>query len=581
MAFDVIIRNGQVVDGTGGPKAQKDLGIKGDTITAVGDLSGAQATRIINAQGQVVSPGFIDMHNHFDQTILLYPGAQSALGQGITTAVTGQCGFSTAPLKEHYTSCFWEWNWWDQVEPRKYYQEVVAELAKVRAAAKEVDGLDMDWSTFGQWIRRVEEARPGVNLVPLVGHSTIRTAVMGADYCRTATAAEVDGMRRLVAEAMDEGAGGISNGMDYAPNAYCSPEESYAVIGAAAQKGGFFSTHWRRTGLRQGFGNAGLVNGLKEAIDIARKTGAKTQIAHLSPGYLISPSPTPRLSTLAAEETLAVLDDAIKAGVDLAFDVIPNHLTGGVIHARHIAAALTPWFKEAGSLERFGQNLAAPDLRAEIKEYILSGKWYGLNPILQPGWAGTIVVGNTSVKEYVGKSITELAASAGQHPLDTLMDVIARDPHATRAEPSAQPDELKRVFFGHPLAMVGIDTFLVDHTAGSSVPPYYLPNPNSFGGMARFINLYAMGMLGLEEGIRRLTGLPAARLGLSDRGIIAEGKKADLVVFSPEAVQDKTTSEEPRQYPEGFTWVLVNGRTAMENGKLADAGSGRVLRRQA
>lgn len=129
MVFDIIIRNGQVVDGTGGPRAQKDLGIKGDTITAVGDLSGAQATRVIDARGQVVSPGFIDMHNHFDQTMLLYPGAQSALGQGITTAVTGQCGFSTAPLKEHYTSCFWEWNWWDRVEPRKYYQEVVAELA--------------------------------------------------------------------------------------------------------------------------------------------------------------------------------------------------------------------------------------------------------------------------------------------------------------------------------------------------------------------------------------------------------------------------------------------------------------------
>jgi len=579
MTFDFIVKKAQVIDGTGAQRTVADIGIKGDTIAALGDLSSAEAARVIDAGDQVVAPGFIDMHNHFDQTILLYPAAQSAVAQGITTAVTGQCGFSHAPLNKHYLACFWEWDWWDRVQSRKYYQEVVGGLDKVRAAAKDVQDLEIDWHTFGEWIRRVEETRPGVNLVPLVGHGTVRAAVMGLDYRRTATEDEVRAMVRYVEQSMDEGAWGISNGMDYAPNAFCSKEESYEVIGAAVKKGGFFSSHWRRTGLREGFGNPGLVEGLREAIDIARKTGARLEIAHLSAGWLVAPSPTPKLSQAIAEETLAVLDEALESGVDLALDVIPNHLTGGVVHAKYIAAALTPWLKEAGSMEQLARNLASPDLRDEIRQYIGSGKWYSLNPILQPGWASAIVVGNTSVDEFRGKSIAEIARSTGKHPLDALMDVIQQDPHATRAEPNETPDQVKPIFYKHPRAMVGIDTFLADETAGSHVPPYYLPNPNTFGGMARFIKHYAMGLLGLEEGIRRLTGLPAERLGLKDRGVIAEGKKADLVIFRPEAVLDKTTSEEPRQYPEGFSWVFVSGKPAVEEGKLTLSRSGSVLRR--
>lgn len=579
MTFDIIIKGGQVVDGTGAPAAKKDIGISGDEIIYTGDLSGKDARTVIDATSKVVAPGFIDMHNHFDQTVLLYPKGQSAVSQGITTAVTGQCGFSPAPLKDHYTACFWEWNWWDRVNPRKYYQEVVADLASVRDPAKEADGFDINWSTFGEWLERVEAKGPGLNLVPLVGHSTVRSAVMGADYRRQARPDEVTLMKAYVEQAMDDGAFGISNGMDYAPNAYASSEESFEVIGAAVRKGGFFSTHWRRTGLRQGFGNPGLINGIREAIEIAKKTGAKTEIAHLSPGFLIQPSPTPRLLACAAEETLELLDDARKDGVDLAFDVIPNHQTGGVLHARYIAAVLAPWLREAGSLERFGENLKSPDLRDEIREYIMSGKWYNLNPILQVGWANAITIGATTVQEYRGRSVAEIARDRRQEPIDALFEIICNDPWATRAEPRDSSDEVKRIFFRHPSAMVGIDTFLFDETAEVRVPPYYLPNPNTFGGMARFVRVYALGFLGLEEGVRRISSLPAERLGLKDRGVLAEKKKADIVVFDPSSVKEMCTSEEPRQYATGFSWVLVNGVPAVQNGKLALSGSGRVLRR--
>jgi len=578
--FDVIIRGGDVIDGTGSPSIKKDVGIIGDKIAAVGDLSQSTGEKIVDAAGQVVAPGFIDMHSHADQTILMYPCAESSIGQGITTAVCGQCGFSPAPLNKHWTMCFWEWNWWDKVVPRKYYPEVVGDLDKVKKAARETDGLDVNWSTFGQWLDRVEQANPGINIVPLVGHSTIRAAVMGSDYRRQATSDEIQDMKRYVEEAMDAGAAGISNGLDYAPNSYCTMEESYEAIGTAVKRGGIFSSHWRRTGLRQGFGNPGLIQGIKEAIDIAKKTGAKLQLAHLSPGYLISPSPTPKLSVCAAEETLAVLDEAIEDGVDLAFDVIPNHLTGGVLHAKYLAASLTPWLKEAGTMEKFAENLKAPDLRREIKDYIMSGKWFNLNPIINRGWAHNMKIGRCKIQEFSGKTIAEIARERSQEPLDTLMDVISADPYAIVARKTTNSDEVKRVFYKHPRAMVGIDTFLVNTTFETKVPPYFLPNPNTFGGMARFIRLYAVGLLGLEEGIRRITSLPAEILGLKDRGVIAEGMKADIVVFKPEAVTEKDTDEEPRQYPEGFSWVLVNGRVAIENGKHTLSRSGQVLRRK-
>ncbi len=580
MDFDVIIRNGDVIDGSGKPRARQDVGLKGDSIAAVGDLRDAAAPKVVDASGQVVTPGFIDMHSHADQTILVYPYAQSFVGQGITTTVCGQCGFSPAPLNKHYAATWWEYNWWDRVEHRKYYKEVVGDLDKAKKAVKDVEGLDMDWSTFGEWLGRLDKSGIGINLAPLVGHGTVRAAVMGSDYRRHATSAEIEAMKRYVEEAMDSGAQGISNGMDYAPNSYCTPEESVEVISVAAKKGGLFASHWRRTGLREGFGNPGLIQGLKEAIDIARKTGAKFEVAHLGPAFQILPSPTPKLSMCAAEETLAVIDEAIKSGVDLTFDVIPNTQTGGVSYAKYLASPLSPWLKEAGTIERFAENLKSPDLREDIRHYIMAGKWYTLNPIVQPGWANGIKIGRSKVQGVAGKTLAEAARERSKDALDTLMDIICEDPWTTTGLRKGE-EETKRLFFKHPRAMVAIDTFVVDETCEGKNPPYMLPNPNSFGGMARYLSLYAAAdVLGLEEGVRRISGLPAERLGLADRGILAEGKKADIVVFRPEAVKDKSTEDEPRQYPKGFSWVFVNGKAAMEDGKLTLTKSGKALRRQ-
>jgi len=581
VSLDLILKGGTLVDGTGKPRRRADVGIAGDTIAAVGDLSQVAAEKVVDATGLVVTPGFIDMHSHADATVLHYPAGESAIGQGITTSVGGQCGSSMAPLHEYVGVGLWGANWRDQVAPAKYYAEGAIEIEKVRQAAKAYDGFDLDWAGFGEWLERVEKARPGINLVPLVGHGTIRTAVMGKDTKRQARPEEVAAMEQQVAQALEEGAMGISTGMDYPPGVFASHEEFCAVVSEAARHGGFFSPHWRRTGLRQGFGNPGLITGLREALEVAKVTGAKTQVAHLSSGYLMAPFATPRLATVAAEETLVAIDETIGAGVELAFDVIPNHLTGGTMHQKYVAGTLAPWFKEAGSFEQFARNLAAPDLRQEIKAYIMAGKWYTLNPILQPLWASSLMVDKSAVPEFHGKNIEEIAAKRRQDPLDALMDVIEQDPRACGGlrRPYAF-DQALRVFYSHPRAMVGIDTTLIDHTFEMTVPPYNYPNLNTFGGMARFVRLYALGHLGLEEGVRRLTGLPAQRLGLADRGAVAPGMKADLVVFDAPAVVENQDDTDPVQYPKGYHWVFVNGVAAMANGSLTHSRSGQVLRKK-
>jgi N-acyl-D-amino-acid deacylase len=231
-------------------------------------------------------------------------------------------------------------------------------------------------------------------------------------------------------------------------------------------------------------------------------------------------------------------------------------------------------------MEQFAQNLAAPDLRQEIKDYIMAGKWFNLNPLTSRSWAREMRVGASKASGFTGKTIAEIAAEREEEPLDAMMDVIEADPWTRSSGHRIDSDEVKRVFFKHPLAMVAIDTFLVDTTYEVRYPPYQLPNPNSFGGMARYIRLYALGLLGLEEGVRRITSLAAKRLGLKDRGRLAAGMKADIVVFRPAAVREKGDDEEPRQYPEGYSWVFVNGTAAMENGRLTLSRSGRVLRRQ-
>ncbi|MFO8059391.1 MAG: amidohydrolase family protein, partial [Bacillota bacterium] len=534
--------------------------------------------RTLDASGQVVTPGFIDMHSHADQTLMVYPGAENFRTQGVTTVVGGNCGFTLAPLNHHYTAGFWEWNWWNEVNPRKYYQEPVADLETARRAMMEHEGVDMNWRTFGEFLETLDRTVPALNLVPLVGHSTIRTAVMGEDYRRHCTREELSEMVNWVREAMDAGAFGLSNGLDYAPGAYASDEENVAVVRAAAERGGMFATHWRRTGLREGMGSPVLIRGLKEAIDIAREADADLlQVSHLLPGYSVFPETPDEMRRASAHHTLEVLDRAVASGLNVYWDVIPN-TGGGVLSLKYTAALLSPWLGEAGSLEQLSRNLRAPDLRAEITEYIEAGRWYSLNPLTNPEWASGLIISHHCSEDICDRSLAQIARDRNVGTLEALFDLLVEDPF-TRTRSSEGSEATHRIFFEHGRTMVALDTFAMDTSYDVTVPPYFLPHPNTFGGMPRYFQRLGIPTLGLEEAVHRVTGLPAEVLGLSDRGQIEPGKRADIAVFSPDEFENTATAEEPRQYARGISHLLINGTVSIEDGNMLQERSGEVLRR--
>ncbi len=578
MTFDVLICGGEVIDGENNPPKQVDVGITDGKIAAVGDLSSSQSGRTVDASGKVVSPGFIDMHSHADSTIHIYPSAENFLFQGVTTTVTGNCGFAPAPLTDYYAAGFWEWNWWEEVNPRKYDQEPIADLEKVRRAMQKHEGADIEWDTFASFLEYLKEQGTSINMAPLLGHNTIRTAAMGHDYRRHANQDEIDHMKSLVREGMQAGAIGISNGLDYAPGAFASREELVEVVGQAADCDGIFATHWRRTGLRQGTGSPVMIRGLTEALEIASEAEAEqVQISHLLPGYAVFPNPPGQLRKASAELTIELLEEAIDEGTEVYWDVIPN-TSGGVISSRYLVNLLSPWLKQAETPERFARNLCAPDLQDEIREYLESGNWYTLNPVSNPGWASGILISRHVNDDLVDRTLQEIADERSEDALSVLFSVLIEDPY-TRSFPASGSAEGLKVFIEHPRTTIGLDTFAFDTTYEVTSPPFYLPHPNTYGGMPRFFNEFGIPQLGLQEAVHRVTGLPADILGLKNRGKIARGCWADIAIFSPDAYNGQADFAEPRQYAQGIDYLLVNGKFSIDGGTLTDDKSGRTITR--
>ncbi len=576
--FDILIRNGLIVDGSGEPAFSADVGIVGERIEAVGDLEGCEAETVIDASDLIVTPGLIDAHTHADKTLMIYPGAENYRTQGITTVVGGNCGSGPAPLGEYYLQGYWDWDWWYDVNPRMYYEEVVADLQPAAKAMRKHHGIDLDWRSFGEFFDRLRTRRPGVNLVPLVGHNAVRGTVMGHDYRREATNEEIEEMKDLVARAMDDGVRGISNGLDYAPGAFAGHEELVAVIGEAAKRGGIFTSHWRRTGLRQGMGNPVLIKGLREALQIARDAAVpKVQISHVLNGYSVFPESPDELIREGARLTLGALEEAIEEGLNVHWDVIPN-TNGGTLSGRFLASGLTPWLKMSGNLEGLARNLRAPDFRAQIRDYIESGNWYSLNPVTNPGWASGIIVASHDDSSLVERPLAEIAEERGTDALDTLFDLLVEDPLA-ESYPAPGSEIPHRVFFRHPRTMVALDTFSVDDTYDIKRPPYMRAHPNAYAGMPRYFQHFGRPLLGLEEAVRRVSSLPAEVFELEDRGLLREGYLADVAVWNPDEYEGNATFCEPRRYADGIHHLIVNGVFTLRDGNLSEDRAGRILTR--
>ncbi|MHB0886766.1 MAG: N-acyl-D-amino-acid deacylase family protein [Bacillota bacterium] len=531
--FDLVITGGKVLDGTGGPWYYADLGVTGDRLTAVvkarpGEESplAGRAKSVIDARGLTVAPGFIDAHSHSDLTVLLNPTADAKVRQGVTTEVIAQCGTSPAP-----------------------HTEVTAARAEAMLRAQGRD-LKVDWRTFGEYAERVEQQGVSLNVAGLVGHGTVRLAVMGPE-ARRPTADELARMRGLITAAMDEGAFGFSTGLIYVPGSYSETEEVVDLARAAAEKGGLYFTHMRSEG-------AGLFRAVDEAIRVGREARMPVQISHLK-----CAGPSQGQTARLIEQ----IESARAEGIEVTADQYPY--TAG---STGLAALLPPWVHEGGNDET-RRRVMDPALRPKIKADMKGSL---------PGWDndfGTVPLAHVLIsscpdKSLEGKNVQEIADAWGIDAYDAVFDILGKISVGTHTVIHLVKEDDVRTLMRQDFVMLGSDASCVAPRLGGK------PHPRSYGTFVRALRYSReFGVYPLATAVHKMTGFPAAKLGLQDRGLIRRGFFADLVVFDPETVGDTATYADPHQFAVGIKKVIVNGRLTVDDGRHTEVRAGRVLRR--
>ena len=529
--FDLILRGGTVVDGTGGPAHMADVGIEADRITAIGDLASAPGQQL-DCRGLVISPGFIDMHSHTDFTILQVPDAHSKIRQGVTTEVVGNCGFSTFPIAN---------------ERRDDFASFAAFLNP---------RMGLDWSSGKEFFERVETVGTAVNLVPLVGHGTVRLTVMGMDP-RRPTAEEIERMRAHVTAAFGDGAWGYSTGLIYAPCSYAQTDELAAVGQAASPFGGIYFTHMRDEGDR-------LLEAIEEALSIGRSAALRVQISHIK-----SAGARNWGKVRTALEKVA---EAQAAGQDVALDQYP-YLAGSTT----LTALLPPACLEGG-ISSLLDNLHDPDFRARARQGIQQGVPGWWNPVGGSGWESVVIAGADATPHYEGQTLSAIGAQIAGDGFDALCHVLLENQGAVSIVIFMMSEDDLRTGMQHPLVMVGSDAFATSPDAGLGGSR---PHPRTYGCYPRVLGTYVREheVLPLELAVHKMTGMPARRLGLDERGEVREGAIADLVIFDPTTVAERASYEDPQQYPAGISHVLVAGQAVVSDGHATGARPGKVLRR--
>jgi N-acyl-D-amino-acid deacylase len=524
--YDLLIRGGRVLDGTGGPWVHADVALSGDRIAAVGRLPGARARDTIDATGLVVAPGFIDMLGHSEYPLLADGRALSKITQGITTEITGEVT-SVVPVNENT-------------------------LRELGARRERVTWTDLDG-----YFRALEAARPAINLATFVTVGSVRRYVMG-DADRAPTADELARMRALVGEAMEQGAMGLSSGLIYAPASYASTEEIIELARVAAEHGGVYASHIRSEGDR-------LVEAIEEAIRIGEEAGTRVQIHHLKASGRANWGKMP--------EAVAAIERARARGVDVSADQYPYTAAGTGL------TAILPGWAHAGGADSLLARLADPTQRARLREALAGGGDWNIGASAGgPGGVMIASVGEDSLKRYQGMRLDALAEARGQEVVDALFDLLLADRARTSAIYFSMSEADVEYAMRQPWVSIGID-------AGARPLDAALvgqPHPRAYGSFPRILCRYVRerGVLTLEEAVRRFTSLPAAQMGLDDRGVLKAGLRADLTLFDPDTVCDRATFEAPVQASVGIAHVIVNGVPVLRDGTPTDARPGRGVRRR-
>jgi len=534
--FDVLITNGRIVDGTGAPWFQGDIGITGDRITAIGKLSGtaaATAATTIDASNLIVAPGFIDLLGQSEFNHLVDGRAASKILQGVTTEVTGE-GSSIAPVNDRM-------------------------IQEAAPNAKHF-GVAQDWRTLADYFKRIEErSRTTVNVATFVGAGGIRNYVIGKDD-RPATAAELEEMKRLVAQAMEQGALGLSTSLQYVPDRFASTDEIVELAKVAARYGGVYFTHQRSESVR-------IFESLDEVFAISERASIPAEVWHLKTAYKASFGKMP--------EVLQRIEAARARGLDVTANQYPyTRASNG------LDSCLPLWVREGG-FEKTAERLNDPATRERVKRDMndanaatWENQWYGAN-----GGDGVMVstVLDPSLRKYEGMTLTEIGKAMGKDPRDAVIDLVLADKGETSVVTAIMDENDVRAALKHPLVGVGTDS---GAKAEDGKLAESKSHPRAWGSFPRILGHYVRDekLLTLEEAIRKMTSKAATRVHLGDRGVLRPGLAADITVFDPATIRDVATFDDPTHYSVGVRHVLVNGRRVVADGKITEERPGRVLR---
>jgi N-acyl-D-amino-acid deacylase len=538
-AFDLIIRNGLIVDGTGNPWYKADIGVKDDCIVTIGAIADTPGAKVIDAAGRVVSPGFIDMHSHSDLMVFVEPMLPAKVQQGITLDVLTQDGISVAPVN---------------TATKPVWRKMLAGL----------DGdppIEWDWESLGEYMAALDRAKPGINLATMIPYGNVRAQVVGFEPV-TPNAAQLEQMKALVEQSMQEGAFGMSLGLIYQPQMYATKEELIELYKVVAKYRGIMQVHTRNEGDL-------LLEAADEVIEICMTAGCPLHISHIKAAGMSNWEKGPLL--------LAKMERARARGLDVTFDQYPYTAGSTFLHA-----SLPPWATEGG-VEKTVARLKDPEQRARMAweiEHMVGANRPTTDPTLlfwdnfvaSAGWDGVMITSVTQPqnKALEGRTLADIAAERGQSPADIAFDLLIDEECKVSMAVFISSEENVMRFLAHEYGTIGTDGLLVGK-----------PHPRAYGSFPRILGTYVreQGLLSLPQMIRRMTSLPAQRLGLQDRGILRTGFKADMVIFDPETIGEVGTYADPRRFPTGIQAVVVNGAVAVENGELTGARRGEVLRR--
>ena len=527
--LDVLIKGGNVCDGTGKKPLQADIAIKDGKIVDIGTISG-ECHQTLDASNLVVCPGFIDLHTHSDFTLAANGRAESQVHQGVTTEVVGQCGVSCAPARSN------------------------ADIALMSPGF--IDGaVDANWRSFIEYLDHLDKTPLGVNVAAFVGHGTIHRAIVGEEL-RTANEDEMDEMVALLDESIEGGAYGFSTGLEYWPGSLSSPDQLADMAKVAAKHDVLYATHVRNRDLFYdlGFG---------EALSTARAAGARLQISHIQPKF--------GAPEYAMQHAVDMCEQARGHGVDVAFDVIPHDWS----HT-HVMAILPQWAREGG-VKKVRERLRDKATRERIKRNPRP-MWRLVN---SDGWHKIVLMQSEANHDLVGMSFDEIGRRKNTHPYDAVFELLLEEEevnmsHLMWTSQSFDNGDIK-LALQQPQCAVISDT--------QALAPYgclkhHIGSLSGYGWAARFLAHYVREerILTLQEGIRRITSLPAERLGISDRGTLKTGACADITVFDASHITSHATVTTPRKYATGIAHVLVNGGISMRNGERTEMDSGTVLR---